>query len=299
METVAPVSADPEPNGAAPSGIARSDVTAAGRRLRILTAGDPGNPAVLWLHGSGPGAGARSNWEHLLPRMADRWFNVAPDVLGFGDSEHPDPAPQGMVAYTRARAESAVGLLDALGIEKAHLVGNSMGGMIALTTALMAPERVGRVVLMGSGGGPFPPGEDLLKLITFYDDPTVASMADLMQRFAYDPAVFGGRLEEIAADRLAQASRQDVRRSHLATFDPTGGPVRFTPEDLARLPHEVLVLHGREDRMLPLDHPYWLATHIPRAQLHVLPRSGHWIQIEQADRFVALTRLFLAEDAPA
>ena len=151
--------------------ISTTDIDAGGHRLRVHTCGPSGAPAIVWLHGSGPGVSALSNWEHLLPRFAPAYRSIAPDILGFGDSEHPDPAPAGMLDYTRLRAESVLALLAALGIEKAHLVGNSMGGMIALTVALAAPERVDRLVLMGSGGAPVPPTPDLISMVTFYDDP--------------------------------------------------------------------------------------------------------------------------------
>ena len=271
------------------------DVQAGDHRLRVYTAGDPTNQAILFLHGSGPGVSAPSNWSHLLPVFAEDFYCIAPDVLGFGDSDHPDLAPVGMPAYTTVRAESAVALLDALGVAKAHFVGNSMGGMITLRVAQIAPERIGRMLLMGSGGAPIPPTEDLMKLITFFQNASVEAMTDLLPRFVYDPALFAGQLENIAADRYAKASRPDVRRSHLATFDPDCGPVKYTEEELAAIVHETLVLHGREDRMLPVEAGYYLARNLPNAQLHVLPHAGHWIQIEQAERFTALARLFLQE----
>jgi 2-hydroxymuconate-semialdehyde hydrolase len=275
--------------------IRTTDQQAGDYRLRVHTCGPVDAPPIVWLHGSGPGVSALSNWEHLMNRFAPDYFSIAPDVLGFGDSEHPDPAPTGMPSYTRVRAETTLRLLDALDIEKAHVVGNSMGGMITLTLAQLAPDRVDRMILMGSGGAPIPPTPDLMKLITFYQDPSVAAMADLLTAFVYDSDLFAGQLDEIAADRLSRAVREDVRRSHLATFDPSAGPVRFAAEELAVLPHETLVLHGREDRMLPVACGYYLAENLPNAQLHVLPHTGHWIQIEQADRFTAQARTFLDE----
>ncbi|MFD0854428.1 alpha/beta fold hydrolase, partial [Actinomadura adrarensis] len=173
-------------------------------------------------------------------------------------------------------------------------VGNSMGGMITLRVAQLAPERLGRMILMGSGGAPIPPTDDLMKLITFYQDPSPEAMADLLVRFVADTDLFAGKLDEIAKTRVALATREDVRRSHLATFNPEFGPVKYTPEELAAVPHEALVLHGREDRMLPVTAGYYLAENLPNAQLHVLPHAGHWIQIEQASRFTAQAKLFLA-----
>ena len=254
---------------------------------------------MLFIHGSGPGVSAPSNWAHLMPAFTEAgYYAIAPDVLGFGDSEHPDPAPTGgMVEYTDLRARSLLALLDALGVAQAHFVGNSMGGMIALRVAQIAPQRISKMVLMGSGGAPIPPSDDLMRLITFYADPSAEAMADLLVRFVDDPALFAGRLDEIAEDRAAKANRPDVRRSHLATFNPEHPPVKYTADELALITHEVLVLHGREDRMLPVLAGYYLAEHLPNAQLHVLPHAGHWIQIEQAERFTAQAMLFLAEPA--
>ncbi|MFI8089493.1 alpha/beta fold hydrolase [Streptomyces sp. NPDC086080] len=270
------------------------DIQAGGHRLRVHTCGDPSKPAILFVHGSGPGAGALSNWAHLMPSFAEDHYCVAPDVLGFGDSEHPDPAPAGgMPAYTTLRARSLIALLDALGIAEAHFVGNSMGGMITLRVAQIEPARIDKMILMGSGGAPIPPSADLMKLITFYQDPSPEAMADLLVRFVDDTGLFAGKLEEIALTRLALATRDDVRRSHLATFDPEYGPVTYSEDELAAIHHQALVLHGREDRMLPVAAGYYLAENLPNARLHVLPHAGHWIQIERAADFTAQTKLFL------
>jgi len=276
--------------------VSGADVQAGDHRLRVYTAGSPTDPAILFIHGSGPGVSAPSNWEHLLPVFAEAgYFAIAPDVLGFGDSEHPDPAPTGgMVEYVDLRSRSLIALLDALGVEKAHLVGNSMGGMITLRIAQIAPERIDKMVLMGSGGAPIPPSDDLMKLITFYDDPSDEAMADLLVRFVDDTELFAGKLDEIAADRGAKARRDEVRRSHLATFNPAHPPVKYTEQELAAIPHRALVIHGREDRMLPVRAGYYLAENLPDAELHVLPHAGHWIQIERADRFAELLTEFLA-----
>ncbi len=282
----------------APSVITTRDVEVFGHRLHLNETGDPSAQAVLWLHGSGPGVTALTNWQALLSGLAPRFHNLAPDVLGYADSSHPDPAPAGMVAYTALRAKVLLGLLDVLGLQRVHLVGNAMGAMIALRMVLDAPDRVDRLVLMGSGGAPVAPTPDLLRLIRFYDDPSEAAMRELLPRFLHDPALLAGRLEQIAATRFAIASRADVRRSHLATFDPAHEPVRYTPEQLTGIAQQTLVIHGREDRFLPVEAGYYFAGHIRNAQLHVLPNTGHWAQLEQAERFRAQVELFLTEPAP-
>lgn len=279
-----------------PTVIRTHDVDVGPHRLRVHESGAPPAPAVLWLHGSGPGVSALSNWEQLLTALAPAFHNVAPDLLGFGASSHPDPAPRGIHAYGQLRARTLLDLLDALGLDRVHVVGNSMGGMIALRMAQQQPERFDRIVLMGCGGTPAPFTPDLGRLIRFYDDPTPATMRELLLSFIDDTSVFAGRLDEIAADRVVQATRPEVRRSHEATFDLQAGPsATFTPDDLAALPHETLVVHGREDRIIPVEASYFLSTHLPNAQLHVLPHAGHWVQIEQVDRFASLATAFLTE----
>jgi 2-hydroxymuconate-semialdehyde hydrolase len=198
------------------------------------------------------------------------------------------------VAFTELRATAIIGLLDALDIDRCTLVGNSMGGMISVTVALRAPERVSRIVLMGSGGAPVPPTPELVEMIRFYEDPTADAMAGLMRNFVYDPAMFGDELDAIAAARLTRAVRDDVRRSHLATFDMAAGPpVRFEPDQLATLAQPALVIHGREDRLIPHQAAFYLLEHLPDADLHIFARCGHWTQIEHPDRFHATLAAFL------
>jgi 2-hydroxymuconate-semialdehyde hydrolase len=271
------------------------DLTVGRYSFHVNETGDRANPTILWLHGSGPGVSALSNWEHLITRLAGSYHCVAPDLIGFGESTHPDPAPVGMTAFNELRADTTLALVAALGLERVHVVGNSMGGMITLLMLTQAPDRFDKVVLMGSGGAPVAPTQALIEMIQFYQDPSPENMRKLMTNFVYDTATFDGRLDVIAADRVAKATRPQVKRSHLATFNPEGKPLSFTPEYLGAIDKEVLVVHGREDRLIPVEAAVYLSTHLPNAQLHVLPHGGHWIQIEQAARFQQWLEVFLAE----
>jgi 2-hydroxymuconate-semialdehyde hydrolase len=266
-----------------------------GFTTRVYETGEAGRPAVLLLHGSGPGVSGLSNWREVITTLADRFHCVAPDIVGFGDSTHPDPAPQGFLANAQLRVPKLVELLDALGIEKVSLVGNSMGGMYSLRLIQLAPQRVDKLVLMGSGGMPgLVPTPDLIKLITFYEDPTREAMANLFRAFVYDVDAFGADIDAIAEQRLEVASRPEVRRSHLGTFAP-GPMLTFSPEELAAITQRTLVIHGREDRIVPLEASYHLARHIPAADLYVLARCGHWSQFEQAALFSKVIGDFLGD----
>ncbi|MGE3812418.1 MAG: alpha/beta fold hydrolase [Candidatus Nanopelagicales bacterium] len=276
--------------------ISTTDVAVGEWTIRTHLAGDPADPAILWLHGSGPGVSALSNWQTLITTMPG-YRHIAPDVLGFGDSSHPHDLPLGVAGSAAMRAQAMSGLLDALGVPKAHLVGNSMGGMISLLMLQAEPERFDRVILMGSGGAPMTPTPDLIAMITYYDRAGDDAMRDLIGRFVFDTGLFGDEIGAIAADRAAVAGRDDVRRSHLRTFSPEGPPLVFAEKELARITHEVLLVHGREDRIIPKQATFYLADALPNAQLHVLPHAGHWVQIEQTERFRALAQQFLAGTA--
>lgn len=269
---------------------------------RILAAGidthyhDQGSGfPLLMLHGSGPGVSAWANWRLVLPALATQRRVLAPDLVGFGWTERPatpDYSLDGWVAH-------ALGLLDALGIAQADLVGNSFGGAVAIALAVRHPQRVRRLVLMGSVGVPFPLSAGLDAVWGY--TPSVAAMRQLLDLFAYDRTLVN---DELAMLRY-QASIQPGFQASFAAMFPTPRQrwvdALASPEtEIRALPHHTLILHGREDQVIPLDTSLTLARWIDRAQLHVFGRCGHWTQIEHADRFVRLVADFLAEaDASA
>lgn len=275
--------------------ITTSEVPAGDHTLHVNTAGDPSAEPLLFLHGSGPGVTGLSNWERLIGDLGDRYYCIAPDVLGFGDSDHPNPPPRGMVAFTELRVAATWQLLDKLGIDRVSLVGNSYGGQMSLAMTLERPERINKLILMGSGGMPgLKPLPGLVKLIDFYDEPTEAAMAELLSLFVHDRASFGDKLGEIAAARLPRANREEVRRSHLATFDFTAsGRIGWGPEELAGIEQDTLVIAAREDRIVPVESSLYLSRNIPNARLHVVPKCGHWSQIEHPQMFAAMVDNFL------
>src|SRR4051812_44339597 len=118
-----------------------------------------GDLPLVMLHGGGPGASAWSNFGSALPRFASSFRTLLVDQPGFGGSDKPAVVGN----YFRFSADYVVKLLDELGIEKVHLLGNSLGGGTATRLAIEHPDRVGRLVLMGPGG---------LSLNLFHADPT-------------------------------------------------------------------------------------------------------------------------------
>lgn len=263
-------------------------------QFNLNQAGEPGSSTpILLLHGSGPGATALSNWERVLGDLGRDHYCLAPDVIGFGDSTHPLDPPPSNREFTDLRIALLIGLLDELGLDRVHLIGNSMGGMWSLGITDRAPELVDRVTLMGSGGSPVPMGPMIPKLAGFYADPSTDAMEALLSAFVYDPGMFGDQLRQIAENRMPQASRADVERSHRATFE-TGDWWSLPVERLTAIDKEVLVLHGREDQFVPIEAGIWFFQNLPHSRLVALRECGHWLQIEQHDRFVTAVRAFLA-----
>jgi pimeloyl-ACP methyl ester carboxylesterase len=211
----------------------------------------------------------------LIVRLAPAFHNIAPDLLGFGESAHPDPAPRGIYAFGQLRAETLLTLLDELRPNRVHLVGNSMGAMIALRMAQLQPERFDRLILMGSGGAPAPFTEDLARMINFYDEPTPDAMRSLLLAFIDDTTVFAGRIDEIAVDRVAKAVRPQVRRSHLATFDLQAGPSDRDKSGFESWPYRLGSLRcRRRDRRAPSTIRDQRRGRCPRRHLGGRPRRS-------------------------
>jgi len=269
------------------------EITAAGYRTNVHDYGGDNRKngvPVMMIHGSGPGVTAWANWRLVIPELAKNRRVVAPDMLGFGYSERPDDQ-----VYSRERwVKHAIGVMDELELEQADLVGNSFGGGLALALAIDHPERVRRLVLMGSAGVRFPLTKGLDDVWGY--QPSFENMQRLMGVFAFNKALL---TDELAEMRYQASIRPGFQESFSAMFPAPRqrwvDSLASREEDIQALSHETLILHGREDEVIPLDASYRLAELIDRAQLHVFGRCGHWTQIEHADRFARLVNDFLTE----
>lgn len=250
-----------------------------------------GTPLVL-LHGSGPGVSARSNWSHLYDRFGDGVRLLAPDIAGFGASA----APSGTDYNIKLWVAQLVGFLDALDIPRATLVGNSFGGGLALATALRHPDRIDRMVLMGTPAGEFVQTEGLRS--GWFYEPSLENMEAILRLFPHDQSLVTPEMVETRYQSSAKSGAQEAFRKLIPRPSDEGETlVRGVPEAALRtIPHPVLVLHGREDRVIPLEVGMRLAREIPGADLHVFSHCGHWVQVERADEFVQLVSAFV--DSP-
>ena len=263
-------------------------VVAAGITTNYLHDGAADAPPVLLLHGSGPGVTAYANWRLTIPTLATKLRVVAPDLVGFGFTERPEGVVYGMDTWV----DQAVGLLDALGIEKASLVGNSFGGGLALRLAARHPERVDRLVLMGSMGVDFPITDGLDRVWGY--EPSISTMKELIGLFAYSRELVTDELAEVRYRASIQPGFQESFSAMFPAPRQRWVESMMTPvEEIAALPHRTLVVHGREDRIIPLDNAVALLGLVPDAQLHVFGRCGHWTQIEHADEFNRLVLDFV------
>jgi 2-hydroxymuconate-semialdehyde hydrolase len=256
--------------------------------LNSTAAGVP----LLLIHGSGPGVSAFANWRLVMPKFAERRRVIAPDMVGFGFTDR--PADQ---TYTLDNwVAHAIGLLDALALPQVDLVGNSFGGALSLALAIRHPQRVRRLVLMGAAGVHFEL-TSALDAVWGYQ-PSFENMRVMMDLFAYDRSLVN---DELAQLRYQASIRPGFQESFSAMFPaPRQRSIAAlaSPEsDIAKLSQQTLVIHGREDQVIPMATSLKLASLIPNAQLHVFGKCGHWTQIEHSARFARLVTDFLDEAA--
>jgi 2-hydroxymuconate-semialdehyde hydrolase len=248
--------------------------------------GDP----IFLIHGSGPGVTAYANWRLTMPVLAEKFRVIAPDMVGFGFTERP-----ANVSYTMDMWVShALSLMDALKIEKAHLVGNSFGGGLALALALKAPERVNRLVLMGAAGTKFQL-TDGLDAVWGYKG-TLEHMKELIGLFAFNKNLVS---DDLAKLRYEASIRPGFQEAFSAMFPAPRqrwvDALASDEEKIKTLAHETMVIHGRDDAIIPLSASLRLHDLIPKSQLHVFGQCGHWTQIEHSARFNQLLLNFFLE----
>jgi 2-hydroxymuconate-semialdehyde hydrolase len=260
-----------------------------GIATNYIEAGEASNPPLILIHGSGPGVTAFANWRGVIPDFAQAFHCFAPDTLGFGYTDF----PADIQGFDMDRWVShLVGFLDALGIAKAHFIGNSYGGALTLALAVRHPERVDKIVLMGAAGLNFPLTEGLERVWGY--QPSLDAMRDLMTAFAYDPSLVK---EEIVRSRYEASIRPGAQEAFSSLFpEPRQRWLDALATDeakLSALPHPTLIIHGRDDVIVPLDCSLRFHQLIANSELHVFGGCGHWTQIEKRDRFVEIVTPFL------
>ncbi len=273
---------------------------AAGITLNYYEAGSGsevgGGLPLVMLHGGGPGASSWSNFGSALPGFAASFRTLLVDQPGFGGSDKPEVVGN----YYRFAADHVAALLDELGIERIHLLGNSLGGGTAMRFALTYPERVGRLVLMGPGGASLnlfhaDPTEGVQRLMDFAGDPTRERLRAFISTMVVNQDLVTDELvEERFADATAPGAQQAMASMGMSFWNPDTFEDGLLWRDAHKLRQHTLLTWGREDRVNPIDGAFVALKTIRKAQLHVFPNCGHWAQIEAAEEFREITTAFLA-----
>lgn len=243
---------------------------------------------VLFLHGSGPGVSAYANWQHALPALSAHARALAPDIVGFGHTERPHDVRYSLRTWT----DHVWGFLDALGLDRVSVVGNSLGGRIALQMAEDDQDRLDRLVLMGSPGVGMTL-TDGLKALRAYE-PSPEAMRDLLRgHFAVDPDLITDELVQIRYEASAAPGAHEAYRLMFFHPDHAGSELAITEEQVRSVTRPTLLVHGREDNIVPVDVALTMLRLLPDADLHVFARCGHWTQIERARDFNEVVAQFL------
>ena len=250
-----------------------------------------GHP-VIFLHGGGLGATGWSNFVRNIGPVSEHFRVLMVDQVGYGktDDEVFTDEPS-----STARARAVKDTMDALGIEKATLVGNSLGGSTSLTFAVDYPDRIEKMVLMGSGAGGVNlfahwPTEGAKVLLAMFPEPTEQGLRDLFKVMLYDSSFV---TDEAIQQRFAGIM---ANPGHLEASRKSKSVPRDLMPDLPNVKTSTLIIHGRDDRVVPLEGSLRLLSALENSRLVVLNQCGHWAQFEHAPLFNRLVEDFLAND---
>lgn len=265
------------------------DVVVDGVRLRVHEGGKRGAPTIVLLHCFGL---SMKVWRDLLPHLEERYHVIAYDAVGHGKSA------RGVRRLSFPMlARLGLGLMDELGVERATLVGNSMGGGTALHMALLAPERVDALVLIDAVG--LKDNEWFIPLWPTLGPRHLETAAPWTWDLAYSLAVQkrSPLALEIAEDLQATRADDALRgRTAMAMYTVVDTIFQTDREaDLPKIDAPTLVLAGRHDRLVTLEHAERLAKGIANARHHVFEELGHLPEIEDADAVAAEVLPFLDE----
>lgn len=236
--------------------------------------------ALICIHGGGPGATGWGGYNTNIEALSQHFRVLLVDMPGFGKSD-PVTLKEPLIVHN---ARVFKNFIDALGIEKAHFVGNSMGGGTSAKFAIDYPDRIGKLVLMGAAGAGkslFAPSpmEGIKVLSEVSANPTKEGFRKLIELFVYDSSFLTDELiEQRLQGTLDHPEHAEARRNS------TRVQADLSP-DMAKITAKTLIIWGRDDRFVPLDHALKYLWGIPDSQLHVYSNCGHWAQYEKSEEF--------------
>jgi 2-hydroxy-6-oxonona-2,4-dienedioate hydrolase len=268
-------------------------------KVHVNEAGE-GHPLIL-LHGGGPGANGWSNYQNNIGPLSQKYRVILPDVPGYGKSDEFTDTD----SVTDLQTDSIALLMDELGIERAALCGNSMGGLLTLNFAARYPDRISHIITMGTGLpsglplslSPAGPGPGIKTLLETFRNPTPENFRLLCETMLFDSSY-------ITDDLLEERSRAALANpGHLTNFMNLikSGKMLPNPKEGAALAAKLsevktpaLIMHGRDDRVMSFEGSLRIVSVLQNSQLMLFNRCGHWVQLEHANMFNTMVDAFLS-----
>lgn len=251
-----------------------------GQKIQYIEAGS--GPNVILLHGLG---GDAQNWALTIPAVAAHYHVYAPDQIGFGRSDKPQ------IDYRIGTlVDFLTGFMKKLEIDKATLVGNSLGGWVSVSMTLAHPERVQKMVLVDSAGFSADVTREQLLVL---NPSTLEGERAVMKLILYNPAMLSSdaTIESQFANKLKKGDAYTVDRfidSIVRKEDAVDG-------QLSMIKAPTLVIWGHNDALIPYTYAERFAKEIGGAQLVTIEKCGHVPQLEKAQEFNAALLKFLGQ----
>lgn len=265
--------------------------------IHVAEAGN--GPALVMLHGGGPGASGVSNYHQNLRALTPHFRVVLPDQPGFGESYRPSQDDLDANSITQLTVDAILEALHHLNIDTFHLLGNSLGGAAAIAMAQQRPERVSHLVLMAPGGGWLPfgptPTEGQKEMFRYFngEGPTVKKMASFIRVMVADHKKFGEEVVQARYEASLDASHIEFYHRLNNSFAKRHGMDPLW-RDLHKIKAPTLLLWGRDDRTITLEGAQIMLKYIRDVELHVFGDCGHWVQLERQEAFERLVTDFLS-----
>ena len=249
---------------------------------------------LICIHGAGPGATGWSNFKGNVEDLARHFHTLLIDMPQYGRSDKP------VIKVSRQSylANSIRDFMDSLGIKKAHIIGNSMGGQAGLKLAIDYPEKVDRLVVIGSGaikaGSIFQPMplEAIRNIGNYYkgEGPTLAKMREVLESLVYDRSRI---TDDLVQERFAASNHPEL--VELFGRQPAG-PQDDLYTELPNLKAKTLIVWGQDDRAGALDVGLLMLRRLPDARMHIFSKCGHWAHVEHRAEFDRLVLQFFIAD---
>ncbi|RNM12241.1 alpha/beta fold hydrolase [Nocardioides pocheonensis] len=252
------------------------------------------------LHGGGPGASGISNYHQNLATLAQHFRVLLPDQPGFGNSYRPTEAELEARSITEITVDALFQAIDALNIDRFHLLGNSLGGAAAIAMAQTHRDRVTKLVLMAPGGGWLPfgptPTEGQKQMFSYFNGagPSEQKMASFIRTMVFDHRQFGKDVVRARFEASIETTHVEFYHHYNAAFAKRRGMDPLW-KDLHLIKAPTLLLWGRDDRTITLDGAQLMLKLIPDVQLHVFGNCGHWVQLERQGEFEQHVTTFLSD----